>query len=345
MRPITPIGIMLTLLSISAGPRRAEAASTDILVLDNGNWITGEILSLESGQLSFKTDNIGTLSVEWKHVAELRSTNSFTVETEPGEIFFGALAETEKTRLKIVDGDATVANLEIESVVNIYRVKAGFWSRLDGSLDIGYSYTQQNGATQFNLNASVYERQEHQYIRFDLSSLFSTQDDAAATTRNNMDGSYFRFLTGRWFYLALATVSQNQGLDLDLRTLVGGGIGRRLHQSNTTVLAIITGLDYNRERYTFNEEFVNSLEALGGVDFSYFTFDGLTSQLTARFVVLPNLTNTGRVRLQLDANYKQNLVGNLYWNLNLYETYDSEPPQPDAPKNDFGITTSLGWTF
>jgi len=343
-RDLIPIGAMCILLFSIFGPRPAEAARTDILVLDNDNWITGEILSLESGKLSFKTDNVGTLSVEWKHVAELKSTNSFTVETQRGEVYFGVLSETEKNQLKVVDGDVTVASLDMDSVVSIYWVKESFWSRLDGSLDVGYGYTQQNGSTQFNLNTSVYQRQEHQYIRIDLESLFSTQDDADSTTRNTLEGAYHRRWTGKWFYLGAASVNQNNGLDLDLRTLASGGIGRQLHQTNIARLFFLGGLSYNRELYTFNEDFVDSIEAFGGIEFSYFTFDGLTSQLTTRFIVVPSLTQTGRVRLQFDANYRQNLVGNLYWNLDLFETFDSEPPS-GAAKNDFGITTSFGWSF
>ena len=255
------------------------------------------------------------------------------------------MAESEASRIKIVDGDITVSTLDVDSVVNIYRVKDSFWQRLDGSLDIGYGYTQQNGATQFNLNTTVSERKEHQQIRFDYSSLFSTQDDADDTTRNTLSGTFYRRFTGKWFYLGLGSVTQNNGLDLDLRTLAGAGIGRQLYQSNAALFSVFGGLDYNRELYTFNEEPVNSAEAIAGVEYAHFTYDGLTNQATIRFVVLPNLTQEGRIRLQLDANLRQNLIGNLYWNITLFETYDSQPPQPDAPKNDFGITTSLGWTF
>ena len=31
--------------------------------------------------------------------------------------------------------------LDVDSVVSIYRVKDSFWTRLDGSLDVGYGYT------------------------------------------------------------------------------------------------------------------------------------------------------------------------------------------------------------
>ena len=339
------IGISTWFTAVLALPTHSQAARTDILVLDNGDHITGEVLTLERGKLSFKTDNIGTLSVEWIHVAELRSVNHYTVETRPGDLYLGQLAESEAERLKIVDGDVTVATLDIDSVVNIFRVKDSLWSRLDGSLDVGYGYTQQNSSTQFNLNTSVSERREHRQIRVDFSSLFTTQDEADDTTRNTLSGTFYRRFTGKWFYVGIASVAQNNGLDLDLRTLFGGGIGRQLYQSNAAVFSVLGGLDYNREQYTFNEEAVSSAEAIASVEYSHFTYDGLTNQMTIRFVVLPNLTNTERVRLQLDANFRQNLVGNLYWNVNLFETYDSQPPQPGAPNNDFGITTSLGWTF
>ena len=282
----------------------------------------------------FKTDNIGTLSVEWIHVAELRSTNTFTIETRRGEIYFGTLAETEENRIVVVDDDVAIATLDIDSVVNIYRVKESFWSRLDGSLDIGYGYTQQNGSTQFNLNTSVYERREHRRIQVDYSSLFSTQDDADDTTRNSLAATFYRRFTGKWFYIGLGSVQQNNGLDLDLRTIVGGGFGRQLYQSNAALFSVFGGLDVNRELYTFNEEPVNSAEAIAGVEFSHFTYDGLTNQLTVQFIALPNLTQEGRIRFQLDVNLRQNIIGNLYWSIDLFETYDSEPPQPDAPKSE-----------
>lgn len=38
------------------------------------------------------------------------------------------------------------------------------------------------------------------------------------------------------------------------------------------------------------------------------------------------------------------LVSNLYLNIGITEVYDSKPPN-DANKNDFSITSSLGWSF
>jgi len=41
---------------------------------------------------------------------------------------------------------------------------------------------------------------------------------------------------------------------------------------------------------------------------------------------------------------KFELVKDLYLGIRLYENFDSKPPV-NAPRNDLGITTSLGWKF
>jgi hypothetical protein len=38
------------------------------------------------------------------------------------------------------------------------------------------------------------------------------------------------------------------------------------------------------------------------------------------------------------------IVHNLFWKLSVCENFDSRPPT-NAPKNDFGVTTSFGWKF
>jgi len=42
----------------------ALAAKTDVVVLLNGDRITGEVKELSYGQLKFKTDDMGTLYIE-----------------------------------------------------------------------------------------------------------------------------------------------------------------------------------------------------------------------------------------------------------------------------------------
>ena len=51
----------------------ARAEKTDIVVLKNGDKITGEVKGLERGKLEFSTDSMGTVSIEWEDIQEILS--------------------------------------------------------------------------------------------------------------------------------------------------------------------------------------------------------------------------------------------------------------------------------
>ena len=41
---------------------------TDVVILKNGDHVSGEIKSLERGKLSLSTDSMGTVKIEWEDV-------------------------------------------------------------------------------------------------------------------------------------------------------------------------------------------------------------------------------------------------------------------------------------
>ena len=61
--------------------------------------------------------------------------------------------------------------------------------------------------------------------------------------------------------------------------------------------------------------------------------------------IFPSFTNSGRVRAELDIDFTWELISDLFWRLSFYNSYDSDPVVVDAENNDYGVTTSLGWSF
>ena len=84
------LGVLLLLLAVAVP---AAAEKTDILLLKNGDRVTGEIDDLEGGLLIYKTDNMGTLNVEWEDIDQLTSKNFFRVELKSGDLRYGSLVE------------------------------------------------------------------------------------------------------------------------------------------------------------------------------------------------------------------------------------------------------------
>ncbi len=61
--------------------------------------------------------------------------------------------------------------------------------------------------------------------------------------------------------------------------------------------------------------------------------------------MFPNLTDTGRWRATFDMDFRLELVRDLYWKLNFYSSYDSNPIATGASTSDYGATSSLGYKF
>jgi hypothetical protein len=57
------------------------------------------------------------------------------------------------------------------------------------------------------------------------------------------------------------------------------------------------------------------------------------------------LNDQGRWRISFTTNLTQEILNLLYLRIGVVEEYDSNPPSSDANKNDFRITTSIGWTY
>ena len=65
-------------------PRNAQRDKTDVIVLKNGDRVTGEILELEYGLLRLSTDDMGTINIEWSAIASIDSQYTFDVQRAGG---------------------------------------------------------------------------------------------------------------------------------------------------------------------------------------------------------------------------------------------------------------------
>src|SRR5277367_2886478 len=87
--------VLLSCVLFLATPAFARE-SNDVVVMKNGDHLTGEIKGLEAGVLYMSMEYIlGTSSVQWSKVARLESTQLFLVKTEDGLVYSGTLNTTD----------------------------------------------------------------------------------------------------------------------------------------------------------------------------------------------------------------------------------------------------------
>ncbi len=336
-------------LALLAGSVPALADKTDIVQLRNGDRVTCEIKKLERGQLKVSTDSMGTLYIEWKDVVRVTSKELYVIEKQDGSRLQGTLAEADTDgKLLLRDGNGAGEDRQVAmaSVVWLDPLKLDeqIIKRWDGSVSAGFDATKANNDTSLSASFDARRRAEDFVLNFSGSVYSRSQDGVEDSVRADFNAIYRGLLEDRWFWAALGTFERNDELGIDLRTLGGAGYGRFLVQTGRTLWSVTGGLALVNEQLAGDEDARTSVEALFSADYEFFTYDTPKTTLTTSLTVFPSLTESGRVRSQLDFALRRELITDLFVEISVYDSYDSQPPD-DGEKNDYGIVTSLGYTF
>jgi Protein of unknown function, DUF481 len=331
-------------LTLSVSATSEAQGRTDVVTLANGDRITGEVVRLDRGRLEFKTDDAGTLYLEWDKLSSVVATRRVEVLTTDGSRYVGSLGRTATRSIAVVTPDGEVS-LQMSEVTLITPIGRRFWRQLDGSVDAGFSYTRSSGVAQLNANSDTVYRKPASRARL-TASLTQTQtdDESGRDDRASVEMSYLRYPWQRWFILGVGRFESNESLGLELRSQVGGALGPRLINSNRAQLVLGAGLAFNDERGV-DVEPTQNIEALFLFGTSFYTYDRPKTNLDVNLQYYPSLSNPGRQRVQLDVGVKREFWKDLFVALTVYNSFDSRPPNPAADTNDVGVVLSIGWTY
>jgi hypothetical protein len=328
------------------GAQAARAERTDVIVLVNGDSITGEIKQLDRGLLRYKTDSAGTLQVEWEDVVTLSSEDSFEVETTSGGRFFGSLEALVRDAPSVVVGDGEErTELYLENVVRINPIHSGFFRRIDGSLSLGFDYTQASDVGKFNFGFNADYRVRKFVSGVALSSNVTTQSDQPNSERYDANYYYERFRLNRWFTRWSGSLQSNDEIGLALRTQASWIGGRYMKQTSTSLLSTGAGFAVSRELRTGESEDQNNIDLVLTTDYQFFRYHYPKRDLSVALFVYPSLTTWGRVRGDFDARLRFELFADFFLEISFYGTYDNDAPEDALSSTDYGVVTSLSWTF
>jgi Protein of unknown function, DUF481 len=329
---------------ISSSPTAWAQKRTDVVTLLNGDRFTGEITDLNRGRLELKTDDAGTIEIEWDKIARIEAARQFEVETSDGRRLLGSLGMTGDGAILIVGSDGDVS-LPMPEVTRITAIGASFWAKLEGAIDAGFTYTHSSGIAQTTLNSdTVYRRPAFLFRLTSSATLTQRSDEAERDDRAAVDFSYVRYRGRRLFVAGNTGFETNESLGLLLRSQLGMLVGLRLVNTNRAQFELGSGLVVNDERGV-DAEPTQNVEGAFSLRTSYYTYDRPKTQFDGSVQYYPSLSNWGRQRLQVDSSVRRELLKDFFAALNVFYTFDSAPPNPDADRTDVGVVVSIGWSY
>ena len=306
--------------------------------------MTGEFKKFEYGLLFLKTDAMETVDIKYDKISTLYSSKLFEFRTTSGYRYFGTVLNSNVPgTINIVTSTDTIPK-PLWDIVQITSLKNRFFQKIDGSVDLGLNYAKASDVFQFSLMASATHRTSNFATRIEMSSILSDKDDELSRN-NDLGVNVTRYYSGKWFARVEAKGQQNTELDLDYRVQAGLGGGYDLVRNNAQRLYGVAGLLTNRERTIDSSLVSNNLEFLAAMAYKWFRYSQPKLDISSGLNFYPSLTTWGRIRLEYDLTAKVEILKDLFFGLTLYENFDNNPSASNASKNDWGIITSLGYSF
>jgi hypothetical protein len=321
---------------------------TDMVVIANGDSIHGEIVELAYGQLSLKTDSLGTIHIEWPDVRSITSGYRFFVEQIGGVQYFGSLEPADEAGYLLVRnvGGGT-HRLEMTHLTNIDQVEDTFWSRLNGSLSVGFNYTKSTDISVSSVRFDTEYRSRRFIASVGIDADRTTDADSGTTDRLDISYTHQVLRPGPGFWFGGSSLERNEQLGIESRLQLMGGVGRTLRDTSSRSLITYVGVAVNQEWTTGEDDSQQTLEGVLGADWRIFRFRDPETSLTSSLVVYPSLSDGGRYRSTLDVSLRREMIEDLYLDLSVYGAYDNRPPDEgdEVSSSDYGIVTSVGYSF
>ena len=323
----------------------SAAPKTDIVIFKNGDKLTGEFESLKRGQLSLNTDATGSINIEWNKVLSVVSNQRIQVETNRGIRYFGNLISSNEGVEVVVVTDNGPRSLDAAQVILMTPIEGRGIHALDIDLSVGYDFAKAGGIEHASIGVDMDFRSLTRIESLRFSTVITDSDTQENSRRTNLALQHTRLLKKRRFITGSLTFDQNDELGLNLRTSFGGGFGRYLAQSNSMLLSLEAGLQFSREDQQTDPEDIDSLEAIFTANWDWFLFDDPELDWSTRFQLIPSLTESDRVRGELDTTLSWEIIGDLKWALSVYGSWDNQPTSPEASTSDYGVNTTLIYEF
>ena len=339
----------LLLVATMLAPQLTSGQQPDTVLLRSGNPVIGEVKSLKRGSLSFDTDEMDLVSIDWDDIAFITSSQFFEVHLVSGAEYYGSLASADTVQL-IVIGATRSDTVPFSEVVGIRPFDSGFFARTNGFIDVGSNIARANSLKSLLVNGRFNYRGPKWGFELSGESYWQRQESVSSdgdtttqsTSRNSTALGVNRFLGARWALTGSGQAEQNQELELDLRILgVLSGAYQIVRNQGIELYASAGGVR-NQELYT-DEEKTTTAEVLLGAGFD--AFDVGDVDIYTSLTTYTNPTDGGRFRVNFDGRIAWEIFSDFTIGLNITERFDSRPPSASATKRDFQYALAIGWSW
>jgi putative salt-induced outer membrane protein YdiY len=228
----------------------ARSAQADSVMLENGDRLSGTLISLDSGTLVLKTPYAGTVKLPWSKVTRIESDAPIRLRLKDQREYDGRLVMQDGRLAIALTGLKTTTPLPLDTIVAINPPRNPDKTVLSGHLSAGGNLSRGNtSSTSLHFAGEVITRNPQQQITLGGEVNEAEQDGVNTASNWRVGLKYDHFLsTTRYLYVNTG-FARDKRADLDLRSTLGAGGGTYLIDNGPHKLSVEGGLSLVYENY------------------------------------------------------------------------------------------------
>ena len=205
----------------------SSLALADRLHFDDGESITGTLVSVSDGKVQWSSVILGELSIDQSHVKYIETGDFFDLKTTSNELRkCWMYIQSRRQHLHCENGVQTISNWQLVVAAGEPIEEEPARLTQQGNMTIALEDSAGNtNITKYNVDA----RSEWRYldIRHTFTFLYQEESADSATTRNRWRGAYQydQFFSDQWFVTGNAFYDEDEFKNIERRYSGGVGMG------------------------------------------------------------------------------------------------------------------------
>ncbi len=324
----------------------------DTVTLTNGDRLTGVIKKFDDQKLYLKPDYSDEIAIKWSAIAKVNGDKPLhVVRADDSQLTASAIdvsgdQVTVESASPVTLASKDVKNVRSDSEELAYEqsLHPNWWHAWQGGGNFGVALARGNSeTTNISLGFAADRKTVRDKTSIYANDVYATDGRLSVTTANDIRGGirYDRDITRRLFGYVSGDFEHDALADLDIRSILGGGLGFHVINTKRTSFDLLGGGAYTRESYSTGVKNDFASISLGETFTTQLT---KSTAFTEKAFILPYLNSLGNDRATFDAGIATKLSRLLTWQLNLSDRYVTNP-LPTFKKNDLLLTTGIGVTF
>ena len=321
-------------------------ASADVLVLKNGDRITGEIKRIWDNEVTIEPEYADEFEVDLPMVDHIESDREFEIDLNDGTSVIATFSGQSEDGQQIITTPIESIELRLADVLELDEPEEFYdWeSHVDLSSTINKGNTDSSNS---RLRADgMFKHGDHRH-RGEVTFFREEQNDITSQEQDRFTYNYNWLFNDPWFFTAGLNYERDPIVQLDSRVIVSAGIGHDIWNTPRKFLTVQLGAGYQNEDIA--QESTDSSVAVWDLRFRH-DFIGDDMEVFHNHTIRSNLSGRTNTSYRTSTGVSYEITDLLYASVSLDYDYDTNPAEPADPaqtveNDDLALMFGLGLEF